>query len=353
MRIRAMAAVMIGALVIATVPQPVVAQEAPPSGIVIPDSVLTTTTTTAPPSTTTVDGDQAPGSPGMFDVAGKVRSAIDGWFRDLVTSALTSTFDLLGRTLFSTPQVAGFSRVKELWGTSLGIANALLVLFLLAGGAVVMGYETVQVRYSIKEVLPRLVFAAIAANASLAIITTCIELANSLSMALVTDGTDATTTVTNFRSYAMTAATRGMFMLCIAGTVAVIALLVIATYVARIAITVVLVAAAPLMLVAHALPQTEGVARFWWRAMIGCLGVQLAQTFVLVTAVRVFFAPDGNSILGIDVTGSLIDLVVIACLMWVLLRIPIWVSRMVFTSHHRSAVMQVVRTYVMVTRGGH
>jgi hypothetical protein len=41
--------------------------------------------------------------------------------------------------------------------------------------------------------------------------------------------------------------------------------------VVRVALLILLVAAAPLALICHALPQTEGLARLWWRATAACL----------------------------------------------------------------------------------
>lgn len=65
-----------------------------------------------------------------------------------------------------------------------------------------------------------------------------------------------------------------------------VALLV--TYVVRVALTVILIAGAPLALMGHALPQTDGIARWWWKAFGGVLAIQIAQSLALVTAIRLF-----------------------------------------------------------------
>jgi hypothetical protein len=79
--------------------------------------------------------------------------------------------------------------------------------------------------------------------------------------------------------------------------------------------------------------------------------VQVAQSLVLVTAVRVFFDVDGRAALGLT-PGSLIDLLVVGCLLWVLVRIPVWAGRMVFTG--RSTVIATARYYLTarVVRAG-
>ena len=48
-------------------------------------------------------------------------------------------------------------------------------------------------------------------------------------------------------------------------------------YVLRLMALVLLTAAAPLALAAHALPQTAWAARWWWRALTVCLAIQAAQ----------------------------------------------------------------------------
>jgi hypothetical protein len=108
----------------------------------------------------------------------------------------------------------------------------------------------------------------------------------------------------------------------------------------------ILIAAAPLLLLTHALPQTDGLARLWWRGMTAALGVQVAQALVLATAVRVFFSSGGRQALGLSVTGNLIDLLVCLCLFWMLIRIPFWAKQLAF-SPRPARVTQLARSYVM------
>src|SRR4051794_5942303 len=104
--------------------------------------------------------------PAWWDVPGRVRYGIDSWFRGLVTDALNPMLDLVGKTVLATPRVAGQGEVRQIWLISLGIADGLLVLFLLAAGALLMTNETLHSRYALKDALPRIAFGAIAANAS-------------------------------------------------------------------------------------------------------------------------------------------------------------------------------------------
>jgi hypothetical protein len=126
--------------------------------------------------------------PGFFDVGGKIEQAINDWFAGLVKDALNPAMLLVGRTLLSTPQIAGESEVRSYWQLSLGIADALLVLVVMVAGATLMHHETLQSSYALKDFLPRLLIAGIATNASLAISGQMVAFANLLSGGLLGNG---------------------------------------------------------------------------------------------------------------------------------------------------------------------
>ncbi len=319
-----------------------------PPGIQVGPGGTTTPTTPAAGSGGSVSGGSQP-SPGLFDITGHIEAAIDDWFRNLVTSALDPILILLGHTLLATPNVTAQSRVGQLWQMTEGIADAFLVLFVLVGGAIVMGHETVQTRTAIKDVLPRIVIAAIAVNASLSLAGLVISTADSLSQAVLGQGVDASQAATVLRQLVLgSLADGGIFVVLIGGVVAVLAMVVLATYIIRLAMVILLVVAAPICLVCHALPQTEGLAKLWWRAFFGALAVQVAQSLVLITALRVFLASGGSANLGIASTGGLVDLLVSACLCWVLVKIPSWVSRVVFSgSRSHGGIGRVARDIII------
>ena len=319
-----------------------------PPGIQVGPGGTTAPTTPAAGSGGTVSGGTQ-SSPGLFDITGHIEAAIDSWFRDLVTAALDPILTLLGHTLLATPNVTTQSRVGELWRMTEGIADSFLVLFVLIGGAIVMGHETIQTRTAIKDVLPRIVVAAVAVNASLSVAGLAISTADSLSQAVLGQGVDSAQAAVVLRQLVLgSLADGGIFVVLLGGVVAVLAIVLLATYIVRLALVVLLIVAAPICLVCHALPQTEGLARLWWRAFAGTLAVQVAQSLVLVTALRVFLASGGPANLGIASTGGLVDLLVSACLCWVLVKIPSWVSRMVFSgSRGHSGVSRVVRDVII------
>ncbi len=321
--------------------------EGPPPVQVGPTGT-TTPSTPAPGSGGSVSGGST-ASPGLFDITGHIEAAIDDWFRSLVTDALDPVLTLLGHTLLATPNVTSQSRIGGLWRMAEGIADAFLVLFVLAGGAIVMGHETLQTRTALRDVLPRIVVAAVAVNASLGLAGLAITTADSLSAALLGQGVDPANAAVVLRQLVLgSLASGGIFVVVLGGVVAVLAVVLLATYVVRLALVILLVVAAPIFLVCHALPQTEGLAKLWWRAFAGTLAVQVAQSLVLITALRVFLATGGPANLGIASVGGVVDLLVSACLCWVLVKIPGWVSRVVFSgSRSHSGIGRVVRDVIV------
>jgi len=292
--------------------------------------------------------------PFFLNIPGQIKKAIDDWFRGLVTDALNPTMELVGKTVLATPQVATQPRVAQLWQVALGIADALLVLFVIAGGVLVMGHETVQTRHALKDILPRVALAALAANASLAFSGQLITMANALSAGLLGAGVDPGGAADRLGGFVVAAiGSGGIFLIFLGLACAIVAVVLLVLYIVRAALVVLLVCAAPLMLLCHALPQTDGLARLWWRAVIAALGVQVAQALVLTAAVNVFLTPDGRGALGLSATGGLVDLLVVLCLLWILIRIPFWAKDLAFTSRP-SVAARAAKTYVIakVARAG-
>jgi hypothetical protein len=331
-----------------SVPGPTPTAPATPPGIVlVPTPPASGTTPPSTPGTPVSDGG---GGCGLFDVSCHVTSAINGWFKGLVTSALNPVLTLLGHTVLATPDVTEPGRVRDLWGGAAGIANTIVVLFVIVGGAIVMSHETLQTRYAAKDIAPRVVVAVIAANASLAVVGIATSLANNLSTALLGPGVNPSN-ATDVLTQLVTAplGSGGIFLVLLGLVAAVLGLVLLAVYVIRVALLILLVVLAPLALTCHALPQTDGLARLWWRAMVGLFAIQVGQAIVLITALRVFFASDGHTTLGLTSSGGLVDILVAICLLYILVRIPGWVSKAVFagSGHRAGSAARAVKTVVV------
>ncbi len=299
----------------------------------------------------------APAQPGcgFFDLSCHVSQAIDSWFTGLVSSAMRPLFGLLGRTLLSTPQVGQFPAVRELWSGSVAIADTCYVLLVLAGGVTVMARESVQASYAVKDIAPRLVIGFLAANLSLPLAGRAIALADGLSAALAGQGAGPAGSAAALRTLTnRVLSSGGMFFVLLALFAVALVLVLCVIFAARLMLTVVLIAVAPLALACHALPQTEGIARWWWRAFAGVLLIQSAQAVVLVAAMRVFLTEQWDlTALGQPGGISGFDAIQLLCLLYILARIPFWIGRRAWRSGGgRSPVRQAARFafYAVVLR---
>jgi hypothetical protein len=247
------------------------------------------------------------GGCGFLDFTCEVSSSITSWFAGLVKSAVNPLLTLIGQSALSTPQPGSIPAVHTMWATSLAVADAAYVLLVLIGGILVMGHETLQTSYSVKEIAPRIVLGFTGANLSMVVISQAITIANGLSGALAGQG---------------------------------VTLVLAMVYVLRLMAVVLLAAAAPLALALYALPQTAWAARWWWRALTAALAIQVAQGLVLTAAARVFFAPGW---LPWHLTGYLEQVLITLCLLWVLMRIPFWIARPALSPFGRSPLRRAVR----------
>ena len=283
--------------------------------------------------------------PGLFDVGGRVCNAINDWFRNLVADALPSLLDLVGKTVFATPDVSAPGRARDLWLVSMGVANGLFVLVVVIGGIAVMGNETVQTSYTLKEALPRIVVGWVGANLSLWAVGEMVRLANAASLTFLGSArTDRDVAAEGLKTLTLEPLGKNgpLPVTLLLLVVVVLAVGILAMYVVRVANVVVLTVAAPLLIAAYALPRGEGAARLWWRALCGCLLVQVGQSLMLASALRVLFDSDGQRALGIP-GGALMDVVVVGCLFWGMLTLPTYAGRLVFAPRPAS----IARTYLM------
>jgi hypothetical protein len=177
--------------------------------------------------------------------------------------------------------------------------------------------------------------------------STAIEIANALAQAVLGDGLDAASTGEALRDLVLGSVNGGIFVLLVGVFVAGMLLVLLVTYIVRVALTVVLVAGAPLALMFHVLPQTEDIARWWWKAFGGCLAIQVVQSLTLITAMKVFLAPGGFTPFG-PTTSGLVNLLVALALFYILIKIPFWILGSLRTGGGRRSVAgTVARAYII------
>jgi hypothetical protein len=327
-----------------TVPAPSPGATTP--GIGLGPGAPTPPPASAPSDTGSTDSGADGDNPSWYDIPGQIKKAINDWIASLVEDALNPLLDLMGRTVLATPNVTAMGRVGQLWTAMALLANSLYVLLVLAGAVIVTTHETVQSRYAAKQIIPRLAFGFIAGNASLSVLGLVITLADTLASGIMGQGLDENSAGKALAQMVTGGASGGVFLSILGLGAAAMAVAVVLTYIVRVALIVILAVAAPIALACHALPQTDGLARLWWRATLGCLAVQLGQSLTLVTALKVILDPGGETSLGLPTGGGMVDLLVFIALCWILIKIPGWVGRSVFGGGGQSRLMGMAKTLV-------
>jgi hypothetical protein len=265
---------------------------------------------------------------------GWLLNAIPKWLAGQVAHALVGLWRLLAATALTVPDVTVLPQVRQLTATSTVVVNTCFVLSIIAAGVLVMTHETLQVRYGIGELGPRLVVAFIAANMAGVLTRGLIGAANALTLGLTGQGLASGDTFGQLER-TVTAALTNPAQMVLAGVVgalvAVLAGVLLVQWLVRLAVLVCLAGIAPVALAGHASPFTDGAAKLWWRAMIGALGTVVLQAFALHAALSVFLDPGSNlPALGLpgDPSG-LLNLFIVACLLWAVVRIPSLMRRYV------------------------
>ncbi|GGR67442.1 hypothetical protein GCM10010252_01480 [Streptomyces aureoverticillatus] len=129
---------------------------------------------------------------GLFDIPGLIVNAITSFLGMLIEQIMKPVREFLADTLLATPDVTQHADIKKLWTSMLGTTAGIYVLFVTAGGITVMGYETVQTRYALQQIAPRLLLGMVAAATSLTVMGKAISLSNALAHAIMaTDMSDA------------------------------------------------------------------------------------------------------------------------------------------------------------------
>ncbi|MET8990823.1 hypothetical protein ABZW49_35685 [Nonomuraea wenchangensis] len=303
---------------------------------------------------------------GWTDIGCKINQAMNGWFTALVTDAINPAFVLVGSVLLSAPPPAMLERVQELSGHVRLVANALLALMVLVGGVIVMAYGSLQTSTTPSEVIPRLVVAVIALNSSLTICQQAIGLANAMVTALLGDGVDG-----QRAGNLLAAKVDGLikdpegtvlFLVLLIGAAALMGLILAFIGLIRITLLLFLIIAAPLALLCHALPQTEGIAKLWWRCFFGLLAIQVLQALGLILAFKLFLtdsaaayplkpaAPgtgDAVEALVQPTANRALDALIVIGILFVLIKIPGWVARTIWQQGQPNMLRRLIKTLLV------
>lgn len=279
-----------------------------------------------------------------MDLTSWVTEAINAWLRSVATGLLGPALAALGQFLFQTPAFDRLPEVVQAWELARNSADALFVLAFLAAGILVMTSGSLDTRYTAKLLLPRLLLAAVTANASLAFCGALIQLNNGLVQGLL--GPDPAGAALGQLALAVTSGglAQQIVGVLIAIVAAALAFLLAALYIARDLVLLLLTVLAPLALATYALPQTDEIARTWWRVYTALLFVQVVQAVLVGLGTQLLRHTDWLGGPLSDLTAGL----VLVTLLFLLFKLPF--SAYEFAFRRRFSDGPAGRTVLVVAR---
>jgi hypothetical protein len=258
-----------------------------------------------------------------WDIKAQTAGAINSWLSAVVAGAMAPVAQVSG-SLLDPRRLTAVSALRQLWGNSRAVANGLFGLLILVGALVVAGHETVQTRWALKQIAPRIVVGFCAANLSWSLISASIGAAAALAVAVAGNGM----TPSQILTAVLTASAAGgpIFTVILQLVLVVLAVALVICLVVVGVLLMLLTVTAPLALCLHALPQTEQIAYLWWRALAATLAIPVLQGLILALLARVVLAPGGYALLGIGPllggASTLLNLIVTLALLWIMISLP-------------------------------
>ena len=249
------------------------------------------------------------------------------WLSERVLDVLEFVMGILAATVFVVPNVATLPQVRGIWSQNLAIVNTAYVLAIIAAGIVAMTHETIQVRYSIKDLLPRVVLGAVAANFSLTWCGMLLDTGNALTHAVAGQPLADTGSPGVIRDQLVAALVDpqvALLTLLVAGVATVLLFVLVFQWITRFGVLLVLAVVGPFALAAYCLPQLDAAAGLWWRTLLGTLGTHLLQALTLYTGLAVFLSPDAQlpSLLPALAASQVGNLLVLLVLLFTCVKIP-------------------------------
>lgn len=253
-----------------------------------------------------------------MDITSQVVEAINEWLQSLASQLLPSALDAARQLIFQTPGYDSIPEVQRSWTVVRDVADALFVLAVIVAGIMVMASGSSGPRYTAKDLVQRIVVAAIAANASLAICGGLIKLDNALVLGIL--GPDPGTATFGQLSGMIQAphAADQVVGSLVGLAAAVLAVMLVALYIGRDLVLLVATVLSPLALATYAFPQTVDIARIWCRLFAGLLFVQVVQAVLMEVGIELLRHTDWLGGTTSDLTSGLMLIV----LLYILFKLP-------------------------------
>jgi hypothetical protein len=253
------------------------------------------------------------------------------WLAEKVTDLLGGLLAFLASSIFVSPDVTVLPQVTSIADKSALIVSACFILAIIAVGLAAMVGDSIEMRYGIKELLPRLVVGFVLSTFAVPLTGVLIDIANTLTVSLTGTSAPTTEAVTFVRARlasAMTDQSSALLMTIIGLLIVVLMFMLVGTWLVRIGVLVVLAGIAPVALACYATPWTQGAAQLWWRALLGCLATPALQAVAFSAGVDLLIDPKSNLPIVLGLPGSdAVNLMLVIVVLWVTIKIPGMVRR--------------------------
>jgi hypothetical protein len=256
-----------------------------------------------------------------------------GWLAERLQDLLGGLLAYLTSSMFLSPDVTVLPQVQTIAGKSALVVNSCFILAIIAVGIATMVGGTVEMGYGIKDLVPRLIVGAIASNFAVPLCVALIEVANALTVSMVGTAAPTTEAVTMARTHVVAALSdpgNALVALIIGLLIVGLMFTLVTGWIVRVGVLVILAGIAPVALACYATPWTQGAAQLWWRTLLGCLGTATLQAIAFSTGIQLLTDPDASLPVLLGLPGSdVLNLLLVAVLLWVTIKIPGMMSRFV------------------------
>ncbi|MEW2477372.1 conjugal transfer protein TrbL family protein [Micromonospora gifhornensis] len=256
-----------------------------------------------------------------------------GWLAETVTDLLGGLLAFLTSSIFVSPDITVLPQVRSIAGNSALVVNACFAVAIIAAGIAVMLGDGVETQYHVKQLVPRLVVGFILSAFAVPLTGVLISIANALTVAMAGEAAPTTETIGFVRARvasAMTDPGNALLITVIGLLIVVLMFLLVAGWLVRIGMLVILAGIAPVALACYATPWTQGAATLWWRALLGCLATPTVQAVAFSAGINLLVDPESNLpiLLGLPASDTL-NLLLVVVVLWTTVKIPSLMHRFV------------------------
>ncbi len=256
-----------------------------------------------------------------------------GWLAETVTDLLGGLLAFLTSSIFVSPDITVLPQVRSIAGNSALVVNACFAVAVIAAGIAVMLGDSVETQYHVKQLVPRLVVGFILSAFAVPLTGVLISIANALTVAMAGEAAPTTEAIVFVRARvasAMTDPGNALLITVIGLLIVVLMFLLVAGWLVRIGMLVILAGIAPVALACYATPWTQGAATLWWRALLGCLATPTVQAVAFSAGINLLVDPESNLpiLLGLPASDTL-NLLLVVVVLWTTVKIPSLMHRFV------------------------